>query len=98
MERSAEELAHQHIIETLVEIAGLDKECLSPRTALVGSRAVIRSRELVELLLELEEFCECELGVEFDWTSDGAMSERRSPLRTIGTLAEHVAGLRRQVS
>jgi hypothetical protein len=45
------------------------------------------------LLLSVEEFARDRLGAEFDWTSDSAMSEARSVLRNVGTLARHVTDL-----
>jgi hypothetical protein len=42
--------------------------------------------KLVELCLELEDKA-TELGFEFDWTSDSAMSKSRSMFRTAGSLA-----------
>lgn len=54
---------------------------------LVGSQRAIKSRELVELCLALEEYAE-ELNFEFDWTSESAMSPTKSIFRTLGTLIE----------
>jgi hypothetical protein len=66
---------------------------MSEDARLLGCDAVLNSRELVELLLALEEFADEKLGVKFDWTSDSAMSEARSAFRTLGSLAAHVADL-----
>lgn len=63
--------------------------------ALIGPEAALNSRQLVEVLLELEEFAEDDLGVEFDWTADSALSMTRSIMRTIGTLVDHLHGLTR---
>ena len=43
--------------------------------------------KLVELCLELEDKAS-EMGFEFDWTSEKAMSRAGSMFRTVGTLAE----------
>jgi len=43
--------------------------------------------KLVELCLELEDKA-ADIGFEFDWTSDSAMSRSRSMFRTAGSLAE----------
>jgi hypothetical protein len=45
------------------------------------------------LLLSAEEFASDQLGVVFDWKSDSAMSEARSTMRNIGTLAHHLSDL-----
>lgn len=78
------------------EVAGMTSvpvEKISSDTSLVGSGRVIDSADLVMLLLSVEEFARDRLGVVFDWTSDSAMSEARSVLRNVGTLARHLADL-----
>ena len=45
------------------------------------------SMKLVELCLTLEDKAS-DIGFEFDWTSDTAMSKSRSMFRTAGTLIE----------
>lgn len=66
---------------------------LTSETSLVGDSAILKSRELVELLLLVEEYAEDDLGVTFDWASDAAMSERRSVFRTPQALAAHLESL-----
>lgn len=53
---------------------------------LIGSDSVLDSMKLVELCLALEDKA-ADLGFEFDWTSDSAMSKSRSMFRTAGALA-----------
>ena len=53
---------------------------------LIGSNGVLDSMKLVELCLMLEDMAS-ELGFEFDWTSDTAMSRSRSMFRTAQSLA-----------
>ena len=77
----------------LADITGREAGDFSSATPLIGSGAEVRSRELVELLLALEEYAAENLGVNFDWSGDSAMSEARSIFRTVGTLAEHIGGL-----
>jgi acyl carrier protein len=52
---------------------------------LIGSESVLDSMKLVELCLALEDMA-VEIGFEFDWTSDAAMSRSRSMFRTAGSL------------
>jgi acyl carrier protein len=54
--------------------------------ALIGGDSVLDSMNLVELCLALEDRA-AEIGFEFDWTSDAAMSRSRSMFRTAGSLA-----------
>ena len=53
---------------------------------LIGGEGVLDSMKLVELCLALEDKA-AEIGFEFDWTSDAAMSRSRSMFRTAGSLA-----------
>ena len=55
-------------------------------TPLIGDGSLLDSMKLVELCLALEDKAS-ELGFEFDWTSDAAMSKSRSMFRTAGSLA-----------
>jgi len=53
---------------------------------LIGGASMLDSMNLVELCLVLEDKA-AEIGFEFDWTSDVAMSRSRSMFRTAGSLA-----------
>ena len=53
---------------------------------LIGGGGVLDSMKLVELCLALEDKA-AEIGFEFDWTSDAAMSRSRSMFRTVDSLA-----------
>jgi hypothetical protein len=58
---------------------------------LIGSESVLDSMKLVELCLALEDKA-VDMGFDFDWTSDAAMSRSRSMFRTAGSLvAEFVS-------
>ena len=52
---------------------------------LIGGEGVLDSMKLVELCLALEDKA-AEIGFEFDWTSDAAMSRSRSMFRTASSL------------
>lgn len=66
---------------------------ISANTVLVGSGRVLDSADLVMLLLAVEEFAQERMGAHFDWASDSAMSEARSVLRSVGSLADHLMTL-----
>jgi len=53
---------------------------------LIGGDSVLDSMKLVELCLALEDKA-ADMGFEFDWTSDAAMSRSRSMFRTADSLA-----------
>lgn len=70
-------------IASLIE----DKKILvSDDTPLIGDGSILDSMSLVELCVKLEDMAS-DLGFEFDWTSEEAMSKSRSMFRTAGTLA-----------
>jgi hypothetical protein len=83
----------QFIRQEIAAMTATPEETTSADTVLVGSGRVVDSADLVMLLLSIEEFARDRLGVEFDWTSDSAMSEARSVLRNVGTLARHLTDL-----
>jgi acyl carrier protein len=64
---------------------------------LVGKDAVIDSLGVVSLIVEIEQLLETEHDVSVTLANDRAMSERNSPFRTVGVLAEHVMSLIAQV-
>ncbi len=55
--------------------------------ALIGGDSVLDSMRLVELCLALEDKA-ADMGFEFDWTSDVAMSRSHSMFRTASSLTE----------
>lgn len=74
--------------EIFVVIADLiqDKaQEINDDTPLIGGESLLDSMKLVELCLTLEDKA-TDLGFEFDWTSDAAMSKSRSMFRTAGSL------------
>ena len=59
---------------------------VSEDTPLLGDDSALDSMKLLELCLSLEDIA-ADLGFEFDWTSEVAMSKSRSMFRTAGALA-----------
>ena len=72
-----------HQISQLLENKSLT---VTDDMALIGGDSVLDSMKLVELCLALEDKA-ADMGFEFDWTSDAAMSRSRSMFRTAGSLA-----------
>ncbi len=81
------------IRDEIVAMTAMAPDSITSDTVLVGTGRVIDSADLVMLLLSVEEFARDRLGAAFDWTSDSAMSEARSVLRNVGTLARSVTDL-----
>lgn len=80
----------QFLRDEVAAMINLPLESVTPSTVLVGANRVIDSADLVMLLLAAEDFAREKLGTAFDWTSDSAMSDARSVLRTVETLGRHL--------
>ena len=81
------------IIKELSIICKEPKGSYSSKTQLVGEKRSIKSMQLVELLLKMEDYVEKNFNSEFNWDNNSAMSETFSVLRTVESLAEHVIKL-----
>ena len=81
------------IRDEVAALTGNVPEGITADTVLVGSGRVVDSADLVMLLLAAEDYARDNLGATFDWTSDSAMSEARSVLRNVGSLAKHLSEL-----
>ena len=68
-------------------VAVLEETIIKKTTPLIGNESIIDSMKLVELCLSLEDIAE-DLGFEFDWTSEKAMSTSRSMFKDAGSLSE----------
>lgn len=78
-----------HVISIVKEISGDPKASknISEDMPLVGSKSFIDSMQLIELCIELVEKAD-DMGFEFDWTSEHAMSKSRSIFKSIRSLSE----------
>jgi acyl carrier protein len=75
--------------EVFAQISQLIKDkaiVVTDEMPLIGGESVLDSMKLVELCLALEDKA-ADMGFEFDWTSETAMSRSRSMFRTAGSLA-----------
>ena len=81
------------LMNELAAMTGRDASSIAGDTVLVGSGRVVDSADLVMLLLAAEDYAKDTLNAHFDWTSDSAMSEARSVLRSVGSLARHLSEL-----
>lgn len=61
-------------------------------TPLFGSGGALSSLLLVELMLEVEDFCAA-TGRQFVWADNATLSERRSAYRSVGSLADFILSL-----
>jgi acyl carrier protein len=87
--------AETFIIDEIASLTHVDRDSLTSETALIGAGRVLDSADLVVLLLAVEDFVRERLSIAWDWTSDSAMSEARSVLRTVRSLSAHIGSLSR---
>jgi len=64
-----------------------------PDTALLGRGAVLDSLGLVRLVLEVEERVQDAFDVSVSLADERAMSQQRSPFRSVASLAEYIDAL-----
>ncbi len=84
------ETTERFVIDEVTTLAGDDAGPITADTPLIGHGRVLDSADLVVLLLAVEDYAREQFGFEWDWASDSAMSEARSVLRNIGSLANHL--------
>jgi acyl carrier protein len=74
----------------VAEILGDDPARIPDETVLTGFNAELKSRELVVLMLEIEDRVVQEFGIEFDWNADSIAQDTRIRMRTVGSLIKFV--------
>jgi|LakMenE01Jun11ns_1017448.scaffolds.fasta_scaffold9690084_2 acyl carrier protein len=88
------------IVKAVQNVANLsDKpsgEGINADTPLMGSGRVVDSIGLVTLIVDVENRVAEETGQSVSLMDDRAMSQTRSPFRTVGSLAEYVTELTRE--
>jgi acyl carrier protein len=75
------------IVISVIDNALESKEEITEEMQIIGGESLLDSMKLVEVCLALEDIAD-ELGFEFDWTSEAAMSKSRSMFRSVAALAE----------
>ena len=70
-----------------VQPNGLDEQLVGEDMRLIGGNSPLDSIALVSLIVEIEQQINDRYDVFTTLTDDRAMSEERSPFRTVGTLA-----------
>lgn len=81
------------IIKELNLICKGNKISFSSKTPMVGPLRAIKSIQLVELLLKMEDYVEKNSNQKLNWADNSAMSETRSVLKTVNSLAKHILEL-----
>lgn len=83
----------EFVQDELVAVTGRKPACFNEDTVLFGAAGNIKSREVVELMLAIEDFMVNEFELEFDWASDSAMSDQHSVFRSVRALVDHLTDL-----
>ena len=82
------------IIKSLQELKeALDEEnldLLDSEIMLFGDKGILDSMGLVSLITDMEERIEDEFGISLILADESAMSQRKSPFRTVSSLAKYV--------
>lgn len=86
----AKEIVISVITKILKEAQLEDDMQVTEQMQLIGGESLLDSMGLVGVCLELEDLAD-EVGFEFDWTSEAAMSKSRGMFRTVAALAEEFA-------
>ena len=76
--------------DVLSELDAPVPDSVGAETHLLGSSAVLDSLGLVRLILEVEQRLVDTLDIEVTLADERAMSQQRSPFRTVGTLADYI--------
>jgi acyl carrier protein len=79
-----------------VEQSGGDATAVNEDTPIVGPGAVIDSIGVVSLIVDIEQRLEMDHQVSVTLASDKAMSQKNSPFRTAGVVADHVLATERE--
>ena len=79
-----------------VEQSGGDAAQVVEGTPVVGPGAVIDSIGVVSLIVDIEQRLEMDHQVSVTLASDKAMSQKNSPFRTAGMLADHVLAMEKE--
>jgi len=69
---------------------GQESAALDENTRLVGGNTVLDSAALVSLIIEIEQQVDDRFGVPITIADDRALSQERSPFRTVSSLADYV--------
>lgn len=93
-------MTREHVLQVLSEAVAAFNEmhgekrlAFTPETRLFGQGAPLDSLDLVLFLVEVEGLLADRFGLERPLSDDRAMSQQRSPFRTIGTLADYIVSL-----
>ena len=99
MDRSEDinQMIYEAIDELNVDLPDADKLEKSMESVLFGMGGRLSSIDLVNLVVAVEERIEEQFGIPVSLADERAMSEERSPLSTVGTLANYIDTLLKEL-
>ena len=77
----------ERVFKEIQNVSEDKRAIVNKTTPLIGDEGTIDSVDLVDMCLSLEDFA-IELGFEFDWTSEKAMSATNSIFKDAGSLSK----------
>ena len=77
----------ERVFKEIQNVSEDKKSIINKTTPLIGDEGTIDSVDLVDLCLSLEDIA-VDLGFEFDWASEKAMSASRSMFKDAGSLSK----------
>lgn len=80
-------------VQEVLAQRGADIPDITPDTRLVGRSAVLDSLGLVTLIVDLEQRLETDFGVSLSLANERAMSQTKSPFRSVESLTDYVCEL-----
>jgi len=94
--------AYEIVVASLQEVFAQNgtpaPDNINEETVLVGNDPVLDSLGVVQLIVEVEQRVEQGHGVSVTLANDKAMSQKNSPFRTVGVLADHVVATAQEVA
>jgi acyl carrier protein len=96
--KDAYDIVLESLQEVFVQSGTTPPATVTEDTVLVGTDAVLDSLGVVQLIVEVEQRVEQTHSISVTLANDKAMSQRNSPFRTVGVLADHVIATAQEVA
>jgi acyl carrier protein len=96
--KNAVEIVLASLAEVFAQTGIAAPAAITDGTVLVGTDAVLDSLGVVSLIVEVEQRLEQAHSISVTLANDKAMSQKNSPFRTVGVLADHVVAMAAEVS
>ena len=78
-------------LDDLIEILNIRNDgSIDSGTGLFGPKGILKSMELVSLIVDLEEKIQDEYGLSLILADERAMSQEKSPFRSVSSLAQYI--------